>query len=499
MGIGFNNIPADIRVPLFYAEMDNSAANSASSSLRRLIVGQVNDDAAGAELGSLVLVSSLALAKTIGGQGSMLAAMYETWRKADSIGEVWCLPLKSSEGIVAKATVTITGTATEAGMLNLYVAGVRVQSTVAKGATAVQAAAALAVKINASPDLPVRAVAAAGVLTVTCKWKGESGNDIKLQLNRLGKANGEQTPAGLTAVASVMAEGVGTPDQMAALAALGDEPFEFMCVPWSDTTTLDAWKNAMDDITGRWSWAKQLFGHVYSAKRGTIGTLVAAGQLRNDQHVTVQAMEMGVPQPYWVQAAALAARTAVFISADASRITQSGAMPGVDPASASERFTLTERQSLLTYGIATAYYEGGYVRIQRSVTTYQKNPYGQADNSYLDSETMHQSAFIVRRMRGIITSKYGRHKLANDGTRFGAGAAIVTPSVIRGELIAQYGKLEEEGHVENAELFAEHLIVERDANDPSRLNVLFPPDYINGLRVFAMLNQFRLQYDATAE
>ncbi len=83
MAISFNNIPSDVRVPLFYAEMDNSAANSASASMRRLIVAQVNDDVSGPELGSLVLVPSVALAKNIGGQGSMLASMYETWRKAD--------------------------------------------------------------------------------------------------------------------------------------------------------------------------------------------------------------------------------------------------------------------------------------------------------------------------------------------------------------------------------------------------------------------------------
>ena len=498
MAIGFSNIPADIRVPLFYAEMDNSAANSASSTLRRLIVGQVNDASTSLEVGSLVLVSSLAVAKAIGGQGSMLASMYDTWRKTDAIGEIWCLPVRNTTGTVATATVTITGTATEAGLLNLYIGGVRVQSSVQSAATPTQVASALAVKINATPDLPVTAVAAVGVVTLTCKWKGDSGNDINLQLNRLGKSNGELTPAGVTVVLTKMAGGVGTPDQVAALAALGDEPFEFICVPWSDTTTLDAWKAAMDDNVGRWSWAKQLFGHVYSAKRGTVGTLVAAGQLRNDQHVTVQGVELGVPQPVWVQAAALAARTAVFISADASRPTQSGSLPGLDPAAASERFTLTERQSLLSYGIATAYFEGGSVRIQRSITTYQKNPYGQADNSYLDSETMHQSAFIIRRLQSVITSKYGRHKLASDGTNFGAGQPIVTPNVIRGELIAQYAMLEQQGHVENAELFAQHLVVERDSQDPSRVNVLFPPDYINGLRIFALLNQFRLQYDAAA-
>ncbi|KQZ80647.1 phage tail sheath subtilisin-like domain-containing protein [Pseudomonas sp. Root562] len=498
MAIGFSNIPADIRVPLFYAEMDNSAANSASSAMRRLIVAQVNDDATSDSIGKLVLVSSEALAKSIGGQGSMLASMYETWRKVDPIGEIWCLPLIKETGVAASATITITGAATEAGLLNVYVGGVRVQSVVVTAATPTVVAAALAVKINASPDLPVTAAAVAGVVTLTCKWSGETGNDISVALNRLGKSNGEMTPTGLTVVATAMAAGVGAPDQLDAIAALGDEPFEFLCVPWSDTTTLNAWQAAMDDNTGRWSWAKQLFGHIYSAKRGTIGTLVAAGQERNDQHMTIQGVEPGVPQPVWVQAAALAARTAAFISADASRPTQSGSLPGLDPAPASDRFTLSERQSLLSYGIATAYYEGGYVRIQRSITTYQKNAYGQADNSYLDSETMHQSAFIIRRMQSVITSKYGRHKLASDGTRFGPGQPIVTPSTIRGELIAQYAKLESEGHVENADLFAEHLVVERDGNDPSRVNVLFPPDYINGLRIFALLNQFRLQYDATA-
>jgi len=498
MGVPFSSIPGDIRVPLFYAEMDNSAANSASSAMRRLIVAQANDAMAVDSLGKLVLVSSLALAKQLGGAGSMLAAMYQAFRKVDPIGEIWCLPLKKGVGTAASATVTVTGAATEAGLLNLYVGGVRVQSVVVAAATPTAAAAALAVKINANPDLPVTAAAVAGVVTLTCKWSGESGNDISLQLNRLGASNGEKTPAGLTVVAAAMAGGVGAPDQVDAVAALGDEPFEFICMPWSDTPALNAWQAAMDDSVGRWSWAKQLFGHVYSAKRGTLGTLVAAGQARNDQHMTIQAMELGVPQPFWVQAAALAARTAVFISADASRPTQSGSLPGLDPAAASDRFTLTERQSLLSYGVATAYYEGGYVRIQRSITTYQKNAYGQADNSYLDSETMHQSAFIIRRLQGVITSKYGRHKLASDGTRFGAGQAIVTPSTIRGELIAQYAKLELEGHVENAELFAQHLVVERDTQDPSRINVLFPPDYINGLRIFAMLNQFRLQYDAAA-
>jgi len=39
--------------------------------------------------------------------------------------------------------------------------------------------------------------------------------------------------------------------------------------------------------------------------------------------------------------------------------------------------------------------------------------------------------------------------------------------------------------------------VERDSGNPNRINVLLPPDLVNQLRIFALLNQFRLQYPAT--
>ncbi|HEB2010503.1 TPA: phage tail protein, partial [Yersinia enterocolitica] len=70
----------------------------------------------------------------------------------------------------------------------------------------------------------------------------------------------------------------------------------------------------------------------------------------------------------------------------------------------------------------------------------------------------------------------------------------VTPNVIKGEMLSIYRQLERAGIVENFELFKQYLIVERNADNPNRLDVLFPPDYVNQLRVFALLNQFRLQY-----
>jgi phage tail sheath gpL-like len=49
--------------------------------------------------------------------------------------------------------------------------------------------------------------------------------------------------------------------------------------------------------------------------------------------------------------------------------------------------------------------------------------------------------------------------------------------------------------VENGKAFKENLVVERDPNDPNRINVLYPPDLVNQLRIFAVLAQFRLQYN----
>jgi phage tail sheath gpL-like len=165
---------------------------------------------------------------------------------------------------------------------------------------------------------------------------------------------------------------------------------------------------------------------------------------------------------------------------------------------AGKKFIWTERNSLLGFGIATSMVVSGVLQVERAVTTYQKNSFAQADPSYFDSETLHTSAYVIRYLRSAITQKYPRHKLANDGTRFGAGNAVVTPAVLRGELLAAYDQLEFLGIVENKDAFNAALIVERDTINPNRVNILFPPDYQNQLRVLGVLMQFRLNYPVAA-
>ncbi|KFK95021.1 MULTISPECIES: phage tail sheath subtilisin-like domain-containing protein [unclassified Serratia (in: enterobacteria)] len=510
--MNFNTIPNDLRVPLFYAEIDNSAANTAQDTGPALIIAHA---LAGStiEPNKLVIMPSAGQAGQVAGRGSQLARMVSAYRAVDPFGELWVIATPEPAGAPAAGKLTITGTAQAAGALSIYVGTTRVQVIVAALDSPLVIGASIAAAINALPDLPVRAevqtssvvVTGAGVqplepgtslsiVNITAKNSGQTGNTIPITMNYRGSLGGEQNPDGVNVAITPMAGGAGAPNLSAAIAAMGDEPFDFIAFPFCDSASLSTIGAEMNDDTGRWSWSRQLYGHVYTAKKGALSDLVAFGSTFNDPHLTIAGYELGVQVATDELVAARTARNAVFIRNDPARPTQTGLLNGALPAPAGDRFILTEQQSLLTHGIATAYSEGGVMRIQRDITTYRKNAYGNADNSFLDSETLHTSAYVLRRLKSVITSKYGRHKLANDGTRFGPGQAIVTPNVIRGEILAVYRQLERAAIVENFDLFAQYLIVERNANDPNRLDVLFPPDYVNQLRVFALLNQFRLQY-----
>ena len=166
---------------------------------------------------------------------------------------------------------------------------------------------------------------------------------------------------------------------------------------------------------------------------------------------------------------------------------------GIRPPPREDRFSILERQVLYFDGISATYVtDGEEIYIDRVITNYQRNQWGAPDDSYLDVETMYTAQYYARSARNRILRKFPRHKLASDGTRFGVGQAIVTPKIARAELVAHYEELEEQGIVEDTPGFEAALIVERSATDPNRLNALVSPSFVNQLRIFAVLVQFRL-------
>lgn len=492
MTVPFSNIPMNLRVPLFYAEVDNSQANSGAQTQRTLIIGQVLASGS-AVVGVPVLGQGVTDAQAKGGQGSMLALMTAAYVAADQFGEVWFMPLADAEGAVAaKGSVLIAGAPTTTGVVSLYIAGQLISLTVATGETPADIATALAKLINASGNLPVTAVATAAMVALTAKNKGIAGNEIDLRLNYRGTPSGEAVPAGLQLTLTALTGGATNPVLDAALASLGDEPFDFIVCPYTDTASLDALKALLNDKTGRWSYASQVYGHVFAAQRGTLATLATAGNARNNQHESVMGF-YDSPSPAWIWAADVAGTAAVALRADPGRPLQTLALSTVLAPPSPSQFILGERNTLLWDGISTFMVgSDGTVAIENLITTYQKNSFGVADDSYLQVETLFLLMYVLRAQRALVTSKYSRVKLAANGTRFAPGSAVVTPIVIRSDLIAQYREMEYNGYVQDADGFAKALIVERNNANPNRVDVLWPGTLINQLRIFALLAQFRL-------
>lgn len=495
MTVPFSTIPSNLRVPLFYAELDPSMANSGAQTQRTLIIGQVTSGGNGV-VNVPVLGRGAADAKTKGGPGSMLALMVAAYVASDNFGEVWFLPLADAAGAVAATgSVKFSGTPTDTGVVSLYVGGQLVSLTVVASQTAAAIATALAALVNASLDLPVTAAVSTGdtsTVVFTAKNAGTGGNEVDLRLNYLGTAGGEVTPSGLTVTVTAMAGGATNPTLTAALANLGDQTYDFIVSPYSDTASLNSLKSLLNDKTGRWSYTSQLYGHVFAAQRGTVSGLATAGLARNNQHESIMGFNDS-PSPAWIWAADLAGAAAMALRADPGRPLQTITLSTVLAPPLASRFQLTERNTLLWDGISTfTVASDGTVAIENLITTYQKNAFGAADDSYLEVETLFLLMYVLRQQRSLVTTKYARVKLAADGTRFAPGSAIVTPKIIKADLIAQYQRLEYDGFVQDADAFAKALIVEKNSSNPNRVDVLWPGTLINQLRVFALLAQFRL-------
>jgi phage tail sheath gpL-like len=494
--INFPNIPSNLRVPLFYADFDNSLANSGQRTQRTLIIGQKRSTGT-AVAGTPIISAGASEAKALGGAGSMLALMVDAYRRSDPFGELWLLPL-SDDGSATAATgsVNFTAAATAAGTFYLYIAGQRIAMACTGSQTAAQLATALAAAITAQTDLPVTAEVD-GVVTskvnLTAKNPGADSGDIDVRANYRGNRDGEALPTGMTITITAMSGGATNPSLTTPFTNLADKQFDVIVFPYTDSTSLNAFKTFMSTATGRWSYAKQIYGHGFGAYRGTLSAQASFGAGRNDEHMSILGV-YDTPTPTFVVAADMAGVCAASLRADPARPVQTLALTTMLPPPIASRLDMPSRNTLLWSGVSTfSVSDDGTCRLENVITTYQTNGNSQPDDSYLEMETMFQLAYSMQSLRAMITSRFARVKLAADsGQPPLPGSNIVTPKTIRGAVVAHYRELELQGVVQNTPAFRAGLVVEIDAQNPRRVNVLWDGILTNGLRVLAVLNQFRL-------
>ncbi len=488
MTISFNSIPVGTRTPGVFVEFDSSrATNGLVAGINRILLIGQKLAAGSATALAPVTVTDGGQADLLFGRGSQLARMCRALKLADRLVETIAVPVNDeAAATAATATITCTGPASAAGTIALMIAGQRVPVTIASGSAATAIATAIAAAISAAPDLPVTATAAAAVVTVTARHKGLCGNEIDL---RHSYYVGEKLPTGVGLTLTAMAGGTGETDLAAVWAVIADAPFSAIAIGTATAAAIAACKIELDS---RFGPMRAIDGFLFAAKPGTQGSLASFGAALNTELVSIMGSGKS-PSPPWEWAASYAAVANASGNIDPARPLQTLALPGIVGPKEGERFSRAERELLLRDGISTyTVDQDGTVRIERAITTYQVNAAGAEDTAYLDAETLRTLTFLRYALRSRFATKYPRHKLADDGTRYGAGQAIITPSVARAELVAFIREAEEAGLVEGVDDFVDDLIVQRNAGDPNRLDALIPPNLINQFRQFAAQVQFRL-------
>lgn len=478
MKISFNQVPENLRTHGSFIEFDNSQNAVASQEFQKMLFGQ--------RLQTGIVPANVPTRVTRPGQGavyfgknSYLASMCDAALKADETVELWVMAQDDNPaGVAATATITINTTTVANSVLNLYVAGERVQVSVEANESVASIATKLASAINDHPTIPVTAVASSAVVTVTARNKGEVGNDLDIRLNYYE----ETMPSGMTVTIAPMSGGAGNPDLAPTIAALGDDWYQWFVNPYTDAANLVLLR---DELADRWGPLRQIDGRAFMAVQGTLSAASAFGNARNSQNMVTMGTN-GSPTPTYIWATVLATVAGKYLSINPVRPLQTLALTGVLPPKRDVRWTRSERNLLLFDGISTFTVDhAGIVRIDHVITMYQTNDAGFNDTTWLDLNDVEFDSRLRYAQRALIAQRFPRHSLSSDEDNVSIGSTVVTPNVFTVAMLGLYKAWVEKGWAEDYDNYKATFFATVNDADKNRLDWQDRPNRVNQARVFA--------------
>ena len=498
MAISFNNIPTTVRTPGVYNEIDNSRALQGLVDVPHtaLIIGQKHSSGTAA-FDTLQAITNDNLANGYFGNGAMLSRMCNVFKANNPNTELFAIAIGSGiGGVAASATINFsaalsTNTASGTGTYYLLINGNQQYVDIISNMSGAEIASVVKSTINGDSTLPVVASFTAGTVFFSAVNSGTQGNYIDIRANYyVGQSTAKVFSVEPTIVS--MAGGTTDPDLGDAWAVIADRQFHYIIQPYIDAANLTEIETELAD---RFKPLEDLQGHGFTAVKATQASCTTLGNSRNSPHNTILGVNNGPNAPEeW--AAAIGAQAAFNLNQDPARPLTGLKLINILPPTSTDRFDRSERDILLYDGIATYTVDtGGNVQIERCITTYQTNSAGLPDPSYLDVQTLATLEAIRYQYKLRMTNRFivPRFKLADDTFQVQPGQKIVQPKTIKLEIISLMTQLANvKGWVENIEDFVKNLIVERNASDRNRVDVLLPPDLVNQFRILASLIQFVL-------
>ncbi len=464
--ISFDQIPSSIRKPGKYFEFNTKLAvrTLPNNKQRMLIVGQRLTSGSVAALTPTQVFSDKQAAEYFG-YGSMAHLMAKAAIKANPYLDLTVCALDDAATAVAAAgSVTIGGPATGSGSLNLYIANQKVEIGIASGAASTAIASTLNTEIAKYPDLPITS-AVDGVnqskLNFTAKNKGTVGNQIDIAY--------EISAKGVTVTVAAMTGGATDPSVNDALAKVFSEHYHIITTPYNDQTSLTALRDHLDNVSGPMEQRGAVGVYGYD------GALASATTLANaiNHGRILGAYLRGTRSISYEIASAMSAVMA--FEEDPARPLNTLELKGIHAPAIDQRLSRTEQESCLYNGVTPLEVgPGEKSQIVRAISTYIKDAQGIEDISLLDITTIRTLDYVRKACRERISLRFPREKLSSK-----------TPPKVKTELLDVLYKLEDLEIVEEVAVNQDGLIVEKDLQDPNRLNAKIPTDVVNGLHVFA--------------
>jgi phage tail sheath gpL-like len=461
--ISFDQIPASIRKPGKYFEFNTRlAVRTLPANAQKLLI--IAQRLAAGSVAALVPTQLFSDSDAAGffGAGSMAHLMCRAAITANPYLQLSVCALDDAAGgSSAVGTVTITGPATGPGVLRLYIGNRRIEIAIVSGAVQNDIATALNTAIGVYGDLPVTAGAATNVVTCTARNKGTVGNSIGLAV--------EITAPGITVAIVAMANGAVDPDFSTATAKVFPGDYTIIASPYTDATALGILKTHLDNVSGP---MEQRPATAYIAQTGALGTATTLGGTLNHGRILLALLRATRSIPYEVAAAYAAVAAG---EEDPARPLNTLPLTAIAAPAIADRLSRTEQEACLANGVAPLEVgPGENVQIVRAISTYTKDANSIADIALLDITTIRTLDYVRLACRTRIALRFPREKLSSK-----------TPPRVKSELLDVLTKLEDLEIVENVADNKDGLIVERDLQDPNRLDAKIPADVVNGLHVFA--------------
>jgi len=483
--ITFSNVPDALRYPGAYIEINGNQAGLGGDLPKMLLVGQKLATGT-APAGEITLCANVPDAIAKAGAGSMLAQMAARYRNVDTNFDLYLLPYSdNAAGVMATGTIEVTSPATASGMLALYIGQRLVTVGINLGMTAAQIATAIAAAITAAgTDVPVTVAAALAVVTLTARHKGTCGNGIDIRLSIYG----EPVPAGLVLDITAMADGAGDPAPGDLAAIIGQRWFRYVCLGINDAATLAAWHA---ESQRRYQPPVQAGFRAFTAYHGDYASGAAFGETKNYEHIADLYLDLEPALP-WEAAAVLAAAAAPRLYNNPVISLEGVPLPGLIGTSGYNDFT--QGNSLLFKGMSVMEVgTDGSCTIKRLISMYQTRSDGTADDAYLDiniAEVMERIRYeqrigAIQRFRGTVAAK------TNEGYR--PGLPITTEDSVRAYLLSLYKNtlMAEYGWVQGYDYYKSSLVVNQNADNPSRFDFADNPVVNSPFYILAGKSSFR--------